>query len=79
MTVSYLQTLGESNAHDIEIRSARLIPGLLLARIDGKSPVEYITRESDKSQVRRVAKSLLCKPVSCLSDVRKIWQKELSD
>ena len=28
----------------LEARTAALLPGLLLARIDGKSPVEYVTR-----------------------------------
>jgi len=28
----------------LEQRAAQLLPALLLARVDGKSPVEYITR-----------------------------------
>ena len=31
--------------HALEARAARLLPGLFLARVDGKSPVEYITAE----------------------------------
>jgi fructosamine-3-kinase len=36
----------------VETRAARLLPALLLARIDGKSPVEYITDEVSKDLVR---------------------------
>ncbi len=40
----------------LEARTARLLPGLFLARIDGKSPVEYVTEAADKARVRRVAR-----------------------
>ncbi len=39
----------------LESRAALLLPGLLLARIDGKSPVEYLTSEDARSAVRRFA------------------------
>ena len=35
-----------------------LLPGLLLARIDGKSPVEYVTDEPTRTASRRVARPL---------------------
>ena len=43
----------------LEARAAHLLPGLLLGRVDGKSPVEYLTAEADKDRVRRVARRLL--------------------
>ena len=58
---------------DIEARAATLLPGLLLARVDGKSPVEYLTEEAQKNAVRRCAAALLTHPVSTLSEVRKAW------
>ncbi len=61
----------------METRTARLLPGLFLARVDGKSPVEYITAESDKDRVRRVARALLVAPVAQLAGVREAWRKEL--
>jgi aminoglycoside phosphotransferase (APT) family kinase protein len=57
----------------IEARAARLLPALLLARIDGKSPVEYVTLEADKDRVRRVARALLRDPVETLSAVHEAW------
>ncbi|MCH7936145.1 MAG: aminoglycoside phosphotransferase family protein [Proteobacteria bacterium] len=62
---------------DVEARAARLLPGLFLARIDGKSPVEYITDEADREKVRRAAGKLLSDPVSRLGDVRRAWADEL--
>ena len=62
----------------LEARAAHLLPGLFLARVDGKSPVEYITSEPDKNRVRRTARALLLHPVETLSDVRLAWMKELA-
>ncbi|HXH48297.1 MAG TPA: aminoglycoside phosphotransferase family protein [Terriglobia bacterium] len=44
---------------DFESMTVRHLGGLMLARMDGKSPVEYIHDEGVKSQVRRTAKRLL--------------------
>jgi aminoglycoside phosphotransferase (APT) family kinase protein len=59
-------------------RAAHLLPGLFLARVDGKSPVEYITAEQDRNHVRRTARALLAHPVEALGDVRQAWTKELA-
>ena len=40
-------------------RVASLLPALMLARIDGKSPVEYISDESDKNKVRQFSIAFL--------------------
>jgi fructosamine-3-kinase len=58
-------------------RAARLLPGLLLARVDGKSPVEYITHDQDRNRVRRVARALLAAPPARLETVRDAWSEEI--
>ena len=63
---------------ELEARAAHLLPGLFLARVDGKSPVEYITAEADKNRVRRTARALLAAPVDQLGDVRQTWAQELA-
>ena len=63
---------------DLEARTARLLPGLLLARVDGKSPVEYITREADKDRVRRTARALLREPPHRLAEIGQAWSRELT-
>jgi aminoglycoside phosphotransferase (APT) family kinase protein len=59
----------------VEERAATLLPGLLLARVDGKSPVEYLTGEAQKARVRRVARALLIAPPTQLAEVRQAWQE----
>ncbi len=62
----------------LEARAAHLLPGLFLARVDGKSPVEYITAEADKDRVRRVARALLLAPPARLDAIRQAWSRELA-
>jgi len=62
----------------LERRAARLLPGLFLARVDGKSPVEYVSGEEAKNRVRRVARALLADLPERLQTVRGTWSKEVS-
>ena len=62
----------------IEARVARLLPALFLARVDGKSPAEYVTAEADKDRIRRVARPLIASPVPRLSTIRQLWAEEIS-
>ncbi|MFI0843771.1 phosphotransferase family protein [Mesorhizobium sp. IMUNJ 23232] len=62
----------------VEARVAALLPGLMLARIDGKSPVEYITAEADKDLVRRFAIRLLKHPVARPAEIAERWRKEIA-
>ncbi|HYG90295.1 MAG TPA: aminoglycoside phosphotransferase family protein [Azospirillum sp.] len=59
----------------VEARVAHLLPGLFLGRVDGKSPVEYVTREADKDRVRRVASRFLREPVERLEDIASAWEE----
>ena len=60
----------------LEARVAALLPGLLLARIDGKSPVEYITEPAIKDRVRVFAAALLALPSSRLESIGELWAKK---
>jgi hypothetical protein len=55
-----------------------LLPGLMLARVDGKSPVEYITDAAQCDHVRRVARHLLLHPPGQLQQVAAAWREELA-
>ncbi len=59
-------------------RAARLLPALLLARIDGKSPVEYITSEADRDRVRRAALPLIADPPPSLDAVLAAWRAAIA-
>jgi len=58
---------------DINGRAARLLPGLMLGRIDGRSPVEYLTDGNHKELVRTVAANLLLSAPSGLDKVLATW------
>jgi len=74
---AYRRGIDWEDPRAMEARTARLLPVLFLARVDGKSPVEYVTAERDKDRVRRVATALLRAPVDRLADVSAAWEKEL--
>jgi aminoglycoside phosphotransferase (APT) family kinase protein len=74
---AYLRGVAWEPVASLEHRTAAVLPGLFLARIDGKSPVEYIVEDSRKNQVRRVARALLADPPARLADIRAAWRKEL--
>lgn len=77
LAASYLPHVTWEDAAALEARAAALLPGLLLARVDGKSPVEYITREAERETVRAVASRLLLSPVARLDDVRAAWARQI--
>jgi 5-methylthioribose kinase len=81
-----LETFGEFAAHymrqvdwedrtEMERRCATLLPALILARIDGKSPVEYIAAENDKQRVRDIARDLIVSPRTRLAEIARAWRK----
>lgn len=78
LTSSYLSEVSWEPQDQLEARAASLLPGLFLARIDGKSPVEYVTQERDKNKVRRSARALLLHPPSQLTAILNAWGNELS-
>ena len=78
MTQAYLPLVGWEPSDRLEQRVAHLLPGLFLARVDGKSPVEYITQDDQRNAVRRTARRLLTDPPDRLADVATAWKKELA-
>jgi aminoglycoside phosphotransferase (APT) family kinase protein len=77
LAARYLAGITWEAPEALEARAARLLPGLFLARVDGKSPVEYLTEEHDKNRVRRVARALLTRPEDRLLAVRAAWGEEI--
>ena len=75
---AYLPLVSWEQADQLEARAARLLPGLFLGRVDGKSPVEYVTEDKSREQIRRTAVALLRQPVERLSEVRNAWSNELT-
>ena len=73
---AYLAEVQWEPREEIDRRTAELLPGLLLARIDGKSPVEYVSEDWQRQAVRRVAASLLRTPPAAVDQVAAAWQAE---
>ncbi len=66
--VTWLAHFPAERRAGLEARVAALLPCLLLARVDGKSPVEYLD-ESAREIVRRLAAPLIATPVAELARV----------
>jgi aminoglycoside phosphotransferase (APT) family kinase protein len=77
LAASYLDGVTWEARAAVEARAARLLPGLFLARVDGKSPVEYITRDEDRAKVRATALPLIADPPLRLDAVRLAWARRL--
>ena len=71
----YMKGADWEQAAALEHRAATLLPGLLLARVDGKSPAEYLTLDSQKLFIRETAGALLRSAPSSLAAIRNAWQK----
>jgi thiamine kinase-like enzyme len=60
-----------------EQRISHLLSMLFLARIDGKSPVEYITDNGKKDLVRRFATRVIPQTPDTISDLVNDWRTVL--
>lgn len=73
LSQAYLEGVLWEAPRDFERRCARLLPALALARIDGKSPVEYIVDEPMRELVRQRAIPLILDPVDSLAAIKTVW------
>jgi aminoglycoside phosphotransferase (APT) family kinase protein len=72
---AYIPHVGWELPTQFEARTAALLPALMLARIDGKSPVEYLVDDATKDEVRAFARPLIRKPVARLGALAELWLK----
>ena len=70
---AYLAHVAWEPRASCEERAAALLPALMLARIDGKSPVEYLTDDTRRNAVRAFARSLLADPVAEVGVIAHRW------
>ncbi|WP_222707917.1 phosphotransferase family protein [Zeimonas arvi] len=57
----------------LEGRAAALLPALMLARVDGKSPVEYLRDETSRDTVRRFAGPRIASAPRTLGEIARDW------
>jgi aminoglycoside phosphotransferase (APT) family kinase protein len=74
---AYLAGVAWESPAALDARAAALLPGLFLARVDGKSPVEYVSGDEQRDKVRRVAVPLIEEPPETLASVRDAWAVEV--
>ncbi len=60
----------------LEARVAQLLAGILLARVDGKSPLEYLDEQGRAAQ-RGFARRFLLAPSDTLAAMRAAWKEEI--
>jgi aminoglycoside phosphotransferase (APT) family kinase protein len=58
----------------LDARIAALLPALLLARVDGKSPAEYLTG-NDHAQVRAFARPRIVAPPPTIAAIAEAWNR----
>jgi hypothetical protein len=56
---AYLAGVDWEPAADLDARAAPLTAAVLLARVDGKSPADYLQTEDDRGFVRETARRML--------------------
>jgi hypothetical protein len=59
---------------DLEQSTVKLLALLMLARVDGKSPVEYLTQEDDKNLVREMAHLIVANKLSSYKEIIPLFQ-----
>jgi aminoglycoside phosphotransferase (APT) family kinase protein len=73
LKTSYLAGVTWEEIAPLEARTVGILPALLLARVDGKSPVEYLTAGSDKSLVRDTAVAMLQDRLNGMDEMQSRW------
>lgn len=70
----YAPAIGWEPARDVAARVAALVPALMLARVDGKSPVDYLSPAA-QAQVRALALPLLARPADRIAGLLAAMDK----
>lgn len=73
----YLQTLGTARTNNMDQRVARLLPILMLARVDGKSTVEYLCDERKRILIREFAHQQILDRSHGVLDCIQAWRTTL--
>jgi aminoglycoside phosphotransferase (APT) family kinase protein len=74
---AYLATVDWEPRAALEARAAALLPGLLLARVDGKSPVEYLRLDANRATVREFAMPRVRAAPTALAAIERDWARHL--
>ena len=74
LSATYLQGVTWESPTALEVRTCDLLAGMLLARVDGKSPVEYLRENWQHALIRHQTIAWLNRPQAKLADMRAQWK-----
>jgi 5-methylthioribose kinase len=75
---AYLAGVDWESPAELDARAARLTAAVLLARVDGKSPADYLQAREDRSFVREAARRSLSGGASTMANLTSDWNEALS-
>jgi 5-methylthioribose kinase len=76
---SYCGDLDAALSEGIEVHTVRELGCLLLARIDGKSKIPYITEEPTKALARRIARPIITGEETALGAVLELVERRIEE
>lgn len=74
---AYQAEIGEYQFQTVSRNSPALLLCLLLARVDGKSPAEYLTDPAKKDLIREFVRKHLASPPATLPELAELWTASL--
>lgn len=74
---AYLGAATWEDGAALEARAAELTSAVLLARVDGKSPADYLRTEDDRGFVRRTARGLVAATPPTMAQLAGVWRDAL--
>lgn len=77
MAKHYFAGVDFMDAALLERQTVELLGFMLMARVDGKSPAEYITLDEDKDVIRRTARALWSDNAATLREAADVLKKNL--
>jgi len=76
---TYLSLVDWEPALELEARVSSLLPALMLARVDGKSPVEYLSAGAEQEVVRDFGRRYVAAPPARLAELLTAWEREITN
>lgn len=73
----YLPGVTWESAAEVDARAAPLTAAILLARVDGKSPADYLRTQEDKAMVRDAARRLIRDGTPAMAALAATWKEAL--
>jgi aminoglycoside phosphotransferase (APT) family kinase protein len=74
---SYLAGVSWEAAEALEVRAAELTAAVLLARVDGKSPADYLRTDDDRGFVRDAARRFVAATPASMNGLATAWRDAL--